>query len=280
MSKLFIYRALCKKCHTLYQSPRPNLSEFEAYYATSNSAEFWSKCFFPAVAEIRRVKIFQPRVEMLHKICVARKFSPQVIMDVGAGYGVFLEEMGKIYPHAKLCAVEPGRQLSEVCKNKGFEVLETIAEKAKLWHGKADIVTSFEVIEHVYDPLVFIKSLKDLVRKDGYVLISGLCIDGFDLQVLWEQSKSIMPPHHINFLSIDGFRQLFFRAGFQDVEILTPGELDFDIVSNNLSCLPDNNAAKRFVELILRRGQNQIEEFQKFLQNSKLSSHVWVFAKS
>ena len=35
----------------------------------------------------------------------------------------------------------------------------------------ADLVVCFEVLEHVYDPLEFVRTLSGLVRPGGYVVI-------------------------------------------------------------------------------------------------------------
>ena len=53
---------------------------------------------------------------------------------------------------------------------------------------------------------------------------------GFDIQQLWEQSKSISPPHHLNFYNTKSISLLLESSGFEIVEIATPGKLDWDIV--------------------------------------------------
>src|SRR5436853_7850415 len=62
----------CDICGTLYQSPRPPLDAFEAFYRNSVSSRYWAEEFFPAVAEARRGSIFRPRVERLAKLCSAK----------------------------------------------------------------------------------------------------------------------------------------------------------------------------------------------------------------
>src|SRR5437868_2599537 len=42
----------CDQCGTLFQSPRPSIAAFEAFYRESESARYWAEVFFPAVAEI------------------------------------------------------------------------------------------------------------------------------------------------------------------------------------------------------------------------------------
>lgn len=271
--------AECHTCGTLFQSPRASLDVFERFYSEAPSSRYWADVFFPAVAEARREKLFRPRVENILAICATNGFSPRVVVDVGAGYGIFLQEWLGRQPEARAVAVEPSPELAKVCRSKGLEVVEAIAEKAEGLAGSADLVTCFEVIEHVHDTLLFVQSLGSLVRKGGYAVVTGLGCDGFDIQTLWERSRSIWPPHHINFLSLAGFEVLFKRAGFSDIEVLSPGQLDVDIVANMFAGDEQVSAGGRFAATLLKRGQGARDEFQTFLRNHKLSSHVWVVAK-
>ena len=269
----------CTECATLYQSPRPPLAEFEKFYNDSPSSNYWANIFFPAVAEVRRSKIFVPRVEQISSLCAENNFSPNDLIDIGGGYGTFLTLWREKYPKTNVYTVEPGAALAEVCRKKGIEVLETVAEHAiKTWAEKADLLTCFEVIEHVHNPFIFITALHQLIKPGGYALVSGLGVEGFDIQVLWENSKSISPPHHINFMSVDGFELLFKRAGFTDIKVMTPGKLDVDIVLNMIKENPSLQMS-RFERTLLQRGEKSRYEFQAFLAKHCLSSHCWIWAK-
>ena len=267
----------CKNCFTLYLSPRPLLSDFKKFYTASPSAKYWANTFYPQVAEVRREKIVRPNVERISSICQHKEVSTDLIIDVGAGYGLFLEEWGKKDCQARLQAIEPLPDLAKMCREKGFETLETILETTKIWQETADLVTCFEVIEHAHDPLKFVRSLYNLAKNGGWVILTGLGVDGFDIQILWDKSESILPPQHINFMSMRGFEILFQRAGFSEVEILTPGRLDVDIVVNATQEDPEFNIG-RFEKILLKRGQKTLKEFQRFLAENQLSSHVWMVA--
>ncbi|VAW71384.1 Ribosomal protein S27e [hydrothermal vent metagenome] len=269
--------AQCNGCGTLYQTPRPSVSAFEEFYKDSESSRYWAEVFFPSVAEARREKIFKPRVQRLASICSDIGLNVNKLIDVGAGYGIFLDEWRSVQSHTNLVAVEPSVTLAKECRNKGFTVVESIVEKVTAYDGYADLVVCFEVLEHVYDPLEFVNVLTRLVRPGGYVFVSTLCIDGFDLQTLWENSSQISPPHHINFLSVSGFEQLFERAGLSDIEVTTPGQLDVDIVRNALHDEPEkiNN---KFIDRMISDAKIS-QSFQNFLVNNKLSSHAWVIGK-
>jgi len=270
--------AACMDCGTLYQNPRPALAAFEAFYRDSASARFWAQEFFPAVAEARRERIFRPRVERLAALCAQHGVNVGTLIDVGAGYGIFLDEWRRRFPLTRAIAIEPSAPLARECRAKGLEVVEALAESAAGCAALGDAVACFEVLEHAHDPLRFVQVLAQFVRPGGCLLVSTLGVDGFDIQILWERSNSIFPPDHINFLSVAGFERLFARAGLEDIEVLTPGVLDVDIVRNALREQPQLLAGNRFLERLIRE-EPLAAAFQQFLAHNRLSSHVWVLAR-
>lgn len=268
----------CEDCGTLFQAPRPPLEAFEAFYRDSESSRYWAEQFFPAVAEARRERIFRPRAERLASMCEENGVEVGKLIDVGAGYGILLDEWRKLRPATELLAIEPSEVLAAECRNKGFNVVEDIAENVHGYRNHADLTVCFEVLEHVFDPLSFIKTLAGLTRKNGYVFVSTLGVDGFDIQTLWRDSNSIFPPHHINFLSIDGFRRLFERAGLEITTITTPGVLDVDIVRNAWRRNPALLEGHRFIKHVIG-DDGRAAAFQEFLGKNCLSSHTWVLGK-
>jgi len=268
----------CADCGTLFQNPRPPIAAFEAFYRDSESSRYWAEVFFPAVAEVRREKIFRPRVDQLARLCAQRGLGVDRLIDVGAGYGIFLDEWRRRFARANLLAVEPSTSLAKECRTKGFAVVEDIVENVMGHDNSADLVTCFEVLEHVYNPLDFVSVLKRLARPGGHVFVSSLGIDGFDLQVLWEKSGQISPPHHINFLSVQGFERLFQRAGLTDITVLTPGQLDVDIVRNAARREPALLSGQRFLSSLLA-DERKAAAFQRFLSDQRMSSHVWAMGR-
>ncbi len=269
----------CVNCGTLYQTPRPSAEAFGRFYSDSESSKYWADVFFPAVAEIRREKIFRPRVKRLIEMCSKKGLDVKRLVDVGAGYGIFLDEWRLCCPEVDAVAVEPSASLAAECRRKEFRVIEAVAQQANGLSGFADLVVCFEVLEHVDDPLSFLNTLKGMVRPGGYVFISTLCIDGFDLQMLWEKSTQMSPPHHINILSVDGFVELFKQAGLVDVDVSTPGVLDVDIIRNVANDDTEFLTEHRFLRSVLH-DKKIAQEFQSFLSENRLSSHAWVFGQS
>jgi len=263
---------ICKDCGTVFCDPRPSIKVLNNFYRNSASAKFWFEQFLPKVEETRREKIFKKKAIQLVELIREENIKVNTLCDVGAGSGIFLEELNKLKEEIEYFAVEPGNVSSNMLMEKGFPVLKKSVEYADEWKGKFDFVVSLEVLEHVNKPLDFVKAINNLLKSGGSCLITSLGYEGFDILTLGSESNSISPPHHLNFPSVVGFEKLFYRGGFKKVEVLTPGVLDVDIVLNS-------NHSTEFLEVLKSRGEQALNEFQEFLIKHKLSSHVWVLAK-
>lgn len=267
---------LCSVCGTLFVNPRPPFEILSDFYIQSPSTKFWVNEFFKAVAEARRVKIFRPRADYVDQ--KLGKDPEWVVGDIGAGFALFLEELSKIWPSSKLVAIEPSKEMSEICKSKGFEALSCTIEDVTGWDKQFDLLTSFELFEHVYDPQMFLRKIWELLRPGGRLLMTTLNGEGFDIQVLWENSKSVSPPHHLNFFNPRSMKMLLEKCGFTIEEISTPGRLDWDIVEGMIK--NDGVDAGRFWDLLAKEDTKIVkEEFQEWISRNNFSSHMMFFAK-
>ncbi len=265
----FSYK-LCAECGSIFCSPRPDQETIDRFYRNSPSARFWAEVFFPTVQEARREKLVRPKIHRILSWLSEYEISCQRICDVGAGGGILLQELRKILPETEFGVIEPCTALAGRCRDLGLLVLEETVERSAAWHGRFDVVLSMEVMEHVMALDRFCVSMRNLLHPNGAAVITCLNGDGFDIAVLGEHSKSVSPPHHLNFLSLEGIRRLFLRCGFSDVILQTPGQLDVEIVLNS-------GHMPRFLDILARRDGAQ-SAFQQFLVDHRLSSHTWCLA--
>jgi 2-polyprenyl-3-methyl-5-hydroxy-6-metoxy-1,4-benzoquinol methylase len=271
----------CQQCGTLYLSPRPTPAMINAYYRESASVKFWETHFFKETAEARREKMFKPRAHLAAEWADQMGIEPtSTFVDVGSGYGIFLEEVARIGRFGTVMGIEPAPNLAAVCRSKGFSIVEKPVEDVQREDVQAAFATAFEVIEHVYNPLVFLQSVRRTLQPGGIVLLTTLTVSGFDIQVLWEHSKSVSPPHHINFMSVEGMERLVERAGFEVIELSTPGKLDVDITRNIVNENPDIVLPRFVRQLLFACPEETREAFQHFLQAHRLSSHIRVVART
>ncbi len=197
---------------------------------------------------------------------------------MGAGYGLFLEELRKLWPNCHMVAVEPSSKMAAFCRSKGLDVAQTTIEDIEGYDGKFGLLTAFELLEHLYEPRALLEQAFRLLRPGGYFLATTLNGEGFDIQILWEQSKSVFPPHHLNFLNPRSLAGMCESVGFLLEEVSTPGELDWDILEGAI--IKDGIDTGRFWSLFSREvGEAGKREFQSWLSRCGLSSHMRVVAR-
>ena len=272
----------CGECETLYVTPGPEASALAAFYTDSPSQKYWANVFFPSVAEARREMIFAPRAAKIATLLEHFGIEARRVADVGAGTGLMLAQLRNYLTDTEFLAVEPTQEMADECRRQGFAVYQGFADEAAQrveFAGTVDLAMTFEVIEHVISPVDFLNSLANLVRPGGYILFTGLCGSGFDIQLLEEKSNAICPPHHLNFITRKGVKLLLDQCGLEEVMFATPGVLDVDIVRNAL--LKDKDAVSNMFlqSLMLNSDESVLNNLQSFLTDNHLSSHMWVVAR-
>src|SRR5437764_969076 len=84
----------CNSNLSISRSPRPSSEQLDSYYRNSEAAKFWSTHFFKETAEVRREKMFRPRAALVKELLqIYQPLNAGTFVDVGSGYGIFLEEV-------------------------------------------------------------------------------------------------------------------------------------------------------------------------------------------
>jgi SAM-dependent methyltransferase len=265
----------CPDCLTLFVNPRPVRSAFESYYRDSPSTRYWATTFYKETETVRREKLWKPKAELI-KGKIARFPNITEIVDIGGGYGTFAEEICRI-SKMKVTIIEPSKHLAEVCRRKGFPVIEKFLENtvnSDLGVGQRCFV-SFELFEHLYDPPDFLRRLSGLMNSGDIFIFTTLNGAGVDIRVLWEHSKAVSPPHHLNFFNPRSVRMLLESCGFEPIEITTPGKLDINIIENNIQHVSD-----RFWRTFFwMASEEDKQDFQEYIASHLLSSHMMVVCR-
>ena len=266
----------CHSCGNLYVNPRPIENAFIEYYTKSPSSKYWATTFYKETEQARRKKIWKPKANLIKEMIKDLNDSSYNIIDIGGGFGVFAEEISKIWDYSVI-VIEPGPHLAEVCRKKGLIVVEKFLEDVSKEDlpDKRNCFVSFELFEHLHNPENFLNSLNKLMYPGDLFIFSTLSSKGLDIQVLWENSSSVSPPHHLNFFNPYSVRSILEKTGFNNIKVTTPGKLDIDILLNNKEFISD-----RFWNSFLDKA-DEIEkiQWQKTITESGWSSHMMVICQ-
>ena len=118
------------------------------------------------------------------------------------------------------------------------------------------------------------------LKKNGILMLATPNGEGFDFKILKESTENITPPEHIQYFNPKSIKILLEKVGFEVLDITTPGILDVDIIKRQLTdkCLNIKNN-NEFLDYMYSINSDKIEKlFQKFLQDSGMSSHMLAFA--
>jgi 2-polyprenyl-3-methyl-5-hydroxy-6-metoxy-1,4-benzoquinol methylase/ribosomal protein S27E len=269
---------VCQNCETVFMNPRATPQILNEFYAHSSLYDYWNRFIFPESEKIRREKIFKPRVTRILKICDQYKINAHCLVEVGAGFGMFCEEIKKEERFDHVIALEPVASLAKTCRSKGICTIEDTVENIASLKIPPDVLVSFEVIEHLFSPKSFLRNCHKLMASNSIVVVTCPNYKGFDISTLGPDSESI-DAEHINLFNPESIKILFKRCGFSILECSTPGQLDVDIVRNQILAQNYDVSSQPLLHTILVDRWDEVgNKFQTFLSENNLSSHMWLVA--
>lgn len=263
----------CPRCLTLFVNPRPVVAAFSRYYVESPSSKFWASTFYKKTAKARKEKLWKPKAKTILKILRQNRAVNHKIIDIGGGFGLFAEEMRSLNGRIPF-VIEPGPDLAAICRQKTLSVLQKFLEEVlpeELPAGPKAFV-SFELFEHLHSPSLFLRHLYNLMTNRDLFIFTTLSGLGLDIQVLGKKSKSVTPPHHLNFFNPRSVNLLLTRVGFKNIIVSTPGKLDIDILGNNRTLIKDR-FWRNFIDLAT---DDEKATWQEVIAGTGWSSHMMV----
>ncbi len=269
----------CTQCATFYINPRPSEAVLEWFYRESPNYAYWNDVIFPASETARREKIFVPRVDRLLEVCRKYAVSTGSLLEVGAGFGTFCNEVVARGLFERVVAVEPTPNLAETCRKRGLEVIEKPVEQIELESDRGfDVVANFEVIEHLFRPADFITDMSKLLHPGGLLVITCPNGLGFDIETLGTASNTV-DHEHLNYFNPASLAGLLTRQGLQVRECFTPGQLDAELVRNQMLSGGYDLSTQPFLKRVLIDDWDRLgQAFQRFLVDAGLSSNMWLVA--
>jgi 2-polyprenyl-3-methyl-5-hydroxy-6-metoxy-1,4-benzoquinol methylase len=113
------------------------------------------------------------------------------LLEVGSYCGFFLDAFQKKYPSWDYIGVEPSKWASEYARSNLQKniITGTLEENIKELTSEYDAVVAWDVLEHLMDPLAFLKNINSLMKQDGVFCFSTLNIHNWFPKLMGKHKK-------------------------------------------------------------------------------------------
>ena len=192
----------CSDCGLVYSNPRWDDSELmDSYKAVQD----------PLYLQERegRVLTFERHLRPLEKI--TGPANGRKLLDVGCYIGVFLEIAAR---HSwEAWGIEPSQWAAEQARKNGLNVIHGTLTSANLPDESFDVVTLWDVIEHVADPIGEIRRVHRILKAGGLIVIHTMDINSLFARVMGPRWPWLMEMH-IYYFSQRTMAAMLEQAGF------------------------------------------------------------------
>jgi len=211
------YRVVqCEACGLVYVTPRRDEARLKELY----KVEYWRS---PAAKDFGYTDYLKD--ESLYRRTYARRFAvvarhrptPGRVLDVGCAAGFFLSVAKE---RGWTCTgVEVSPAMAAFARERyGLDVREGTLEEQRLEPASFDLVTFWDVIEHLPDPLAVLKAARGLLAPGGRLLLETQNVASRFARVMGRRWQHYKHAEHLYHFDPATVRRLLGDAGFDVIE--------------------------------------------------------------
>ena len=216
----------CGDCGLMYTSPRPSPETMRYYYEDCYSGENAQK--------MRSFMLESPLSRMIsaYRVATIEKVKPlkpgDRVLDVGASYGAFIEyARTRRDIEAYAIDLDPG-SIENFVNREDIDVRCGDLLDGHYPAGHFDVVTLFETLEHVYEPIEVLREVRRVLKPGGVVSLEVPSWDGLTRMVFGAYWLPLLLPTHLQHFSRRHLADCAKRAGLHPVHqqaMWFPGEI-------------------------------------------------------
>jgi len=220
----------CKNCDVRFNARIPaDLNDIydDAHYVV-HSKEDSDEHF-----KYRRTRFGSERVQILETLCGSLK--EKQLLDIGCGSGFFISAAAEKCEHVYGLEYSDIRRFKAV-RRTGLTVFSQSLDE--LPKRDFDIITAFDVLEHIPEPIPFMQSVDAILNPDGYLFLYVPNFDSLSMRVMREYSPAIDSTEHVLFYNHNSLRFLanIFR---HDIIYTETQGMDIDNIISMLEYLKE-----------------------------------------
>lgn len=201
----------CDQCGYIYANPTWEPDELIEAYETVEDDTY--------VVE-RKGRELTSHKRLAHLEQFTGKANNRDLLDVGAYIGVFVEAARETGWNA--IGVEPSDWAVKQGQSRGVPLIEGTLDSEELQDKRFDLITIWDVIEHVTDPAAELRKSFALLKPGGMIAVHTMDIDSWTARLMGGRWPWLMSMH-IHFFSQRTLSEMLERCGFEILHSRTEG---------------------------------------------------------
>lgn len=212
-----VYKVVrCRGCGLHYLFPRPTETAMRQTYA---KADYFGggACGYSDISYSLQERALRATFKRLLTNLQKRGLTGGDLLEVGCGYGYLLEEAQGFFETR--IGTEFSAEAVTLASGRADRVYQGGLEQLPA-EQMFDCVIATQVIEHVYDPLLFLRQLAGHTKPNGAILLATPDIGGMLRKVMGHFWPSFKIPEHVVYFDWSTLSVLMTKAGLTDLNSL------------------------------------------------------------
>lgn len=207
----------CNNCGIYLLSPKLPTIEVQEYYPENYM------CYLNAIEDEKKFFLKIDRTRGREKRCrqvLSRHKRTGRILDIGCATGIFLDGMKN---HGWDCiGIEPNAIAADYAKEHfGLTVFSDYLSNIQLPDNHFDVITLWDVFEHVYDSHQLIEHVYKLLKPGGILMGSMPNGDSWERYIFGKHWVGWEVPRHYRVYTPKTIQEFLKRKNFKDIEVFS-----------------------------------------------------------
>lgn len=205
--------SLCRGCGHITTSVRPDYETLFSKFYPDDYLCYGGKGGVAGFIDRMRMEAQASQRAKMIKIFIGPQRSVK-LLEVGCATGEFLKACRRSFGW-DVTGIEPNRRWSDALNREGYPVISSTLEDAEIPLGQFDVVSLFNVLEHLWDPVCSLKRINRMLKAGGLVVAEIPDFDSLSRKWFGKHWFMYHLPRHLSHFTETSLRGLMNECGFE-----------------------------------------------------------------
>lgn len=200
----------CRNCGLIYLNPRPTSDELSKYYPDEYEAYTDINQIIRGTKDQARGNTIAMHLNYIEQFCPTRGN----VLDIGCATGNFLHLAQK--RGWQVVGIEIMEKAAKIARQQyHLNVITTDLQNSSLQDSTFNVITLWDVLEHLPDPIDSMKIVHHLLKPEGMVFFSIPNLNSYDRKIFGSNWIGWDPPRHFSLFDQVNIHKLLDMTGFK-----------------------------------------------------------------